>query len=82
MSNEYKCTNCIHCEEAYYRADKMCIPQQFCSSEPRNISSNLPCKYFEAAPKHRDRFGIYGLEIHETWNEKEGHYEEDRGFFI
>ena len=79
---EAKCTNCIHCDIAFYRDDKMCVPQQFSAAEPRSIESNRPCKYYEEAPRYRDRYGLYGIESLELWNEEEGHYYEERGFII
>ena len=79
---EPKCTNCIHCDTAYYRDDKMCVPNQFAAREPRSIESNEPCQYYEEAPRERTRYGAFGMETHEYWNEDEGHYESNMGFFI
>ncbi len=78
MGIEIKCTNCIHCETAYYQDDNMCVPQRFSSSDPRSVSDNIACKFYVEAQRERTRAGLYGIMIHEVWNEEEGHYEEDR----
>ena len=75
---EIKCTNCIHCETAYYQDDNMCVPQRFSSADPRSVSLNIACKYYEEAPRARERSGLYGVIVYEKWDEEEGRYIEDR----
>ncbi len=61
MEIQIKCTNCIHCETAYYQDDNMCVPQRFSSSDPRSVSDNIACKYYVEAERERTRAGLYGI---------------------
>ncbi|MCR5001024.1 MAG: hypothetical protein K6A71_04425 [Lachnospiraceae bacterium] len=79
---QIKCTNCIHCETAYYQEDKICLPQRFNSSDPRNTTDNIACKYYEEAPRNRERSELGGIIIREIWDEEEGRYIEDRPLMI
>lgn len=75
---QIKCTNCIHCETAYYQDDKICVPQRFSTSDPRNTKDNIACKFYEEAPRTRERSLLGGIMIREVWDEEEGRYVEDR----
>ena len=75
---EIKCTNCIYCETAYYQEDNICVPQRFSTSDPRSTKDNIACKFYEEAPRTRERSGLYGIMIYEIWDEEEGRFIEDR----
>ncbi|HCM92105.1 MAG TPA: hypothetical protein DIS78_06050 [Lachnospiraceae bacterium] len=74
----FKCTDCIHCETAYYQEDKICVPQRFSTSDPRNTRDNIACRFYEEAPRMRERSALGGVIIREVWDEEDGRYIEDR----
>ncbi|MCR5419772.1 MAG: hypothetical protein K6E98_02045 [Lachnospiraceae bacterium] len=75
---QVKCTNCIHCESAYYQPDNICLPQRLNNSDPGKVSDNIVCKYYEEAPRERQYAGLYGIMIYEIWDDKDGRYVESR----